>query len=351
MNAEKAKMLDIKRALESQVAIFSKQVAVIMKTIQSIELYLGINEDLFQLQSGEAANIDDKICFRQLILFMDEEVAMTDDGGLDYKDIAKFDRWLLKNDNFKKLLPESKGVVVFKPRRYNKEYNSGSSYYDAMQNAHNKTTYLLIRNGENLYRIYSENLSIGDKLFPKQTELNDILSQINETTQSYEKEKLQENADSLIQKYTRQSLLLQGLIDRSEVFYPLPRHDINIFKLEQFADYFQFIYDAESTLPSGRVDFRTWQSSINSKLSHGSRIIVAGAKNTSAEYGDSTHRYLKDYEYSKWSMPDPPSDESSPSVPNRANRNLVWSMIAIQTPPIKCVYSTKTIYCCQQTWD
>jgi hypothetical protein len=192
MNAEKAKMLDIKRALESQVAIFSKQVAVIMKTIQSIELYLGINEDLFQLQSGEAANIDDKICFRQLILFMDEEVAMTDDGGLDYKDIAKFDRWLLKNDNFKKLLPESKGVVVFKPRRYSKEYNSGSSYYDAMQNAHNKTTYLLIRNGENLYRIYSENLSIGDKLFPKQTELNDILSQINETTQSYEKEKLQQ---------------------------------------------------------------------------------------------------------------------------------------------------------------
>lgn len=307
LRQEKNKLDVIRRNLESQMAVFSKQIQVIMKTIQSIELYLGISEDLFQIQSGEPASADTKISFRQLILFMDEEVGDAMYGGWDYKDIDRFDKWLITNDKYKELVPEEKCVVVFKPRRSQKRY-SDNAYENAMLNQYNSTTYLLIRNGENLYRIYSENLAVYGKLFPKDSELQDILDKLNaeETHKSsFDKKSLQDKADKHIEQYSRQALLLQGLIDRSEVFYPLAIHDINIFKLEQFGQYFNFVYDAENTLTAGRLSFRNWQKIINEKIEYGSRIVVANAPQ--APKDDSQLRYVRYYENS-YRYPAPPQD-------------------------------------------
>lgn len=302
---EEQKLRSIKSNLETQMAVFMRQIEVIMKTIQSIELYLGINEDLFQLQAGEPAPADTKISFRQLILFMDEEVASTDDQGLDYKDINKFDRWLIKNDQYKKLVPEEKCVVVFKPRRYEKHY-SNNAIENSLLNQYNKTTYLLIRNGENLYRIYSDNLFIYGKLFPKSDELMKILEQ-KDLAKEYEKDRYQSEADKFIEKYSRQSLMLQGLIDRSNVFSPLPPVEgLSIFKLEQFSEHFQFIYDAEATLPSGRMSFQAWQQSINNKIDYGSRVILTWAPQASKESGGQ-YRYMRYYD-SHFRFPNPPSD-------------------------------------------
>lgn len=308
LRQEKNKLDAIRRNLESQMAVFSKQIQVIMKTIQSIELYLGISEDLFQIQSGESASVDTKISFRQLILFMDEEVGDAMHGGWDYKDIARFDEWLITNDKYKELVPEEKCVVAFKPRRSKKHY-SNNAYEDAMLNQYNNVTYLLIRNGENLYRIYSENLSVYGKLFPKDSELQDILDKLNADDydrSKFEKQELQTKADKHIEQYSRQALLLQGLIDRSEVFYPLPRHDLNIFKLEQFGEYFNFVYDAENTLPDGRLSFKQWQSYINDKLEYGSRVILANAPQAHKDDGG-TKRYVRYYE-NHYRYPAPPSD-------------------------------------------
>ena len=64
-----------------------------MRVITTIELYLGINEELFCIQEGAKAHVDTPITFRQGVLYMDEEIGHWKDGGLDYTNIEWFDTW------------------------------------------------------------------------------------------------------------------------------------------------------------------------------------------------------------------------------------------------------------------
>src|SRR5579872_4634752 len=123
MERRKAELNKIKDQLQGIVAKFEKQITRIMRVITTIELYLGIDEEIFQLQDGPKASDMEPIQFRQGLLYMEEEVAEWREGGFDDSDINKFDEWLITNNNFKKLLPEAKGMVMFRPRRESKYYD------------------------------------------------------------------------------------------------------------------------------------------------------------------------------------------------------------------------------------
>lgn len=273
MEQKKAELDILRRNLEETLAVFRKKVSKIMSVIASIELYLGIGEELFQIQDGEKAPADTPITFRQQVLYMDEEIGHWKDGGLDYSDIKWFDEWLVTNDNYKKLI-EDKGMVVFRPRRHPKDYNSGDPIADKIRNQWNYMTYLLIRNGECIYRVYTEHIVIEPRLFPKKSELQELMNKINETHGHYSKEAATEKVDDLMYKYKKRALLMQGLIDRTEVFHPLPAETVNIFNMEELGDKVRFIYDDEATFPSGRKSFKEWMEEINSKIKVGSRILI-----------------------------------------------------------------------------
>lgn len=160
-------------------------IAKLNKLIWSIELYLGIKEELIGLQQGISAPADEPICFRQRRLYMDEEVGdpMADNQGLDFKKIDTFDNWLLqRNDYHKKfnyefIIPEQKSVVILKVRRNDKQYTD-NPWVNGMMNQPNHLTYVLIRNGENLYRIYAD-IVIGENFFPDQDELTELVQKVN----------------------------------------------------------------------------------------------------------------------------------------------------------------------------
>lgn len=120
----------MKRELNNQLSIMQNQVERIMRVIRVIELYLGIEEDLFQLQKGKEADENEPLTLRQQVLFMDEEVGILEDQGLDWTNIGEFDEWLLKDKHYEILLPEKRSIVVFKPRR------RGKRYYDAYGRAY-----------------------------------------------------------------------------------------------------------------------------------------------------------------------------------------------------------------------
>jgi hypothetical protein len=165
MKKKKAELEAIRERLNGVLSVFKKKISKIMRVITTIELYLGIDEEIFQIQSGELAPKDTPISFRQALLYMDEETGNWNNGGLDWTDINWFDEWLIKDNNYKNVLPEEKGLVVFRPRRYKKEYYD--RYHNSVMNQKNMSmTYLLIRNGDNLYRVYTENISIQPRLFP-----------------------------------------------------------------------------------------------------------------------------------------------------------------------------------------
>jgi hypothetical protein len=296
MEKRKQELEKIKEKLYGVVAEFKKKIKKIMRVITTIELYLGIDEELFQIQDGQKASEDEPIQFRQMVLYMDEEIGHWKDGGLDFTNIEWFDHWLVTNDNYKKLIPENKGVVVFRPRRYDKDYKGYDPAVAAEMNRI-KVTYLLIRNGECLYRVYTEKITIRPRLFPQRKELQELLDKLESEMNKedfWDKKESQEDAENLIYQYKKRAILMQGLIDRTDVFHPLKK-PVSIFKLHESEGLVNFIYDDEVTLPSGRLPFKEWKKQINEKIQHGSRIVCAGTYGNGKENKYRIYYYVNDF--------------------------------------------------------
>lgn len=244
---------------------YRDKIEKVTKVIHTIELYLGINEDIIQIAEGIPAPAEEPITIRQLVLFMDEEYGDAEEGGLDFHRIEEFDQWIVSNAKYyNQVLPESKGIVCLRVRR-NDKYYSENVFVNAFMNANNHKSYLLIRNGQNFYRIWA-NVAMGERLIPRRKELD--LKKPDESFARSDNEEIEEKAFT----YKQKALLLQGLIDRTDIFKPHPL-GINIFKPETYQNMVRLILDDEQTLPSGRVSFREWQKSINNKIERGTRIL------------------------------------------------------------------------------
>ena len=280
-----ARILDRKRReLQSYVGEMSEKIEKMNKVIGQIELYLGINEDIIQIQKGSCSEIKEPISLRQQMLYMDEETgALLDSGGLDYKSITEFDDWVTKDKNYEKLLPEKKGVVVLRVRRESKDYGTGNAMLEGFKNEGNFYTYLLIRNGDNLYRIWA-NIIIKERLFPTQEEMDEMFEG---KKQDFFR---QRDTEKMVFSYRQNLLLLQGLIDRTQVFRPF-NVKINLFKPKSYGDYIKFIRDDEPSLTEGQLTFENWKKELNSKIERGTRIYFCGFNYHDTESYNEHSRY------------------------------------------------------------
>ena len=295
MLKRKAELEKIKNGLQGVITEFWDKIKRIQKVITTIELYLGIEEELVQLTDGENAHHSTPISFRQLVLYIDEELGVYQNGGLDFRDIDWFDEWIVKDENYEKILPEKKGIVALHPRRYYKEYGRTVSAFEEseMNRLNLRHTYLLIRNGDKLYRVFSEKLVTGDVLFPTKSALQKLS---DPNLNLFDKEKNEKQLDM----FKKQTALLQGLIDRTEVFTPLPKANLNLFRLDSVNSGVEFIYDAEPSLTEGRVSFRDFRWSKNSAIKRGTRIFFTG------QVSKKTLQDRLFYDVHEYNLPNPP---------------------------------------------
>lgn len=258
------------------------------EAIWTINLYLGKDEQIVQVKKGRPAPKDSKITIRQLVLYADEECAIAaDKGGIDATSIAAFDEWIAEPENRRQVLPEAKGVVAFKPRRHKKDYGGDSpadAWTDAQLNQQNKKTYFLMANGENLYRICTD-LEVGERLIPTENEHADLFfrEEYDHKTSSYKKEPIfpgdkrymaaMDAASELKKHYLRILLFLQGLLDRTAVFAPLPAPRLNLLNRAVYGERLVFVNDAEKLLGTGKPPFTDWIQGLNAKLNVGHRIM------------------------------------------------------------------------------
>lgn len=261
------------------------------EAIWTINLYLGKDEQIVQIKKGKPAPKDTKISVRQRVLFADEECAVAaDEGGIDHMSIEKFDEWLAVPANRMQVLPEPKGVVAFKPRRRKRDYGNSNSpdaaWVNAAHEKANKKTYFLMANGENLYRICTE-LEVTGTLIPTEDEVTDLFFETKRDYDTGEQRRepiypgdkkymaAMDAANDLKKHYLRILLFLQGLVDRTVVFAPLPAPRLNLLDRRVYNDHFNFITDAEKLLTDGRISFEDWLYDINGKLDVGHRILGA----------------------------------------------------------------------------
>jgi hypothetical protein len=266
----------VREQLSGVLSEFRKKISKLEEVIWMIELYLGINEKIIQIKEGSKANPDTVIHFRQEVLFMDEEVGDPEDSGIDFERIEQFDNWISKNIN--RILPEEKSVVVFRVRRDDKKY-SDNPFINNMLNKENHKTYVLIKNGECLYRIWGD-IKMGERLFPKKSEFltiqQEIIKNVENDNESYAK-KLKEDLENKSLIYQRQLIMLQGLFDRTEVFSPYGER-IKLISVDiHESGRVKFIYDGEVKLPDNKIPYWDWHKNINTGLQEGDRIIIGGS--------------------------------------------------------------------------
>ncbi len=164
--------------------------------------------------------------------------------------------------------------MALKVRRDDKQYSSNALENNIL-NKPNRVTYFLLRNGENLYRIWSS-LDVWDVLFPRRDDFSDIF--IGRDGQpmkpgTYEYEKAMKAADDDNKHYMRMVLFLQGLFDRTNFFHPFAKPGVNITNRSECESVIEFIHDAEMQLSDGRPGYSTWLRDLNDDLRVGSRIV------------------------------------------------------------------------------
>jgi hypothetical protein len=319
MREEYSKMDLIRQNLEIQVKKFKKEIEKVYRLIASLEIYLGVKENVIQIRSGENAQHNEIINLRQSILYMDEESLIDyENGGMDFHNIEDFDSWITTNNNFKKLIPEEKCIVLLRPRRYMKDRKNIHPFLrDKLENE-DKKVYFLIRNGDNLYRIWTENIEFLDRLFPLKTEFLELTTTLAEidnpnkekeivkygrNTES-EKEELKDKINNLYYYYKRTFLLLQGIITRTEIFVPVD-YEINLMKPESYVGKVNFIYDDENIIDDGRLPFSEWRKQINHNIKKGSKVFVSFKNSRTQSTNDIKERLSLYWEH----------DNSAPPLP------------------------------------
>jgi len=259
-----------KRELDAAMKALKDELNQKTKLIYIIETYLGIHEEIYQLNSGEKASEDEPLHLYQEVLYMDEEIGIWCNDGLDYTQIEKFDEWI--SENFDKFLYKEKSICVFQVRRRNKDY--GDPFLNMMTSSENLKTYFLIRNGENLYRIWS-NILIKDYLFPLSNTYDEIYAEESRFIDN--EERIQEKIKQEMQKYMYGMFAIQGLIERTDIFGNDLKKFVDLTKpLSLPEDKIKLIRDAEKDywLSDGKLSWFDFIKINQKKVNQGTRVIL-----------------------------------------------------------------------------
>jgi hypothetical protein len=155
--------------MKAESEVLKKRTDSIEDRIFVVELYAGLCETLELIHEGEPASNDEKIHLFQRRHYMDEECLINyEAGGMEFKDIYAFDKWLMRKAHRERILPMPKCVVAFQVRRNEKNREIVSLHdFIAFQDliSADKFTYLYIRNGDRYYRLSTE-IDFGYELFP-----------------------------------------------------------------------------------------------------------------------------------------------------------------------------------------
>lgn len=207
-----------KQELESQITEMEKWLKGKYRVICAYETYLGTKEEIVEL-IGEGKTSNEPIHLYQAVRFMDEEYGIVnlekikettyvEMDAFDYKNIDLFDKWI--TENYKMFIPSERGIVMWRIRRLNKDY--GDTWENMVCNGYNANCYFLIRNGERLYRIFSDVSSKEDTMFPTK-EQNIQAGRKWSTSKEFDQESFMEN--TLPWKYIL--VAIQGILDRTNI--------------------------------------------------------------------------------------------------------------------------------------
>ena len=304
IEAKKAELRERLNQMEGYLKVMGEKVKSLEKIISVLNIYTGRTVDLHAITEGEGASEEEPLSLRQRIIFMDEELCVHLDYESDYKDVNLFFEWLKEPQNRDIVIPEKRSIVALKPKRHDMNYRSGDRMWDAIQNQWNKHTYLLIRNGDNLWWAESDDLEVYDWTFPHEDFEEKFQEEIKKD-RSFVDSKIKSH-DNVKYRITKYMTFIQGLIDQRPDIIGKMTVRPNLLKLVGV----RLIRDDENLVGTGRKPWRDFLKEKNATIRRGTRIVyIAGqwwrGETYNRKCADSGG-FVKYYSNS-FSMPGPPS--------------------------------------------
>lgn len=289
--AAKAELEAQRKAMELAFRQREAELAALMKPLQAelariqevaftIDLYLGRDEQVDLIADGEPAPADTPIVIRQMVLAADEEsLVLVEEGGVDWTKMSAFVDWLTADPaNRDRVIPDQRGVVVIVPSRHTRR--TGDGLRDNAEAQANNRAHWIIRNGERLYLLVTDpNLEVGPTILPRRDEFVSYFTDRDGELLEPGSQKwvtAQEAADARRRHYMRLMLVLQGLVDRSVCFAPLPEGGVNLLSLSAQDDGKVIVLnELDMAISDGRETFNQWRDRLNAGLRPGMRIILS----------------------------------------------------------------------------
>lgn len=299
---EKAALLErmVKEMLEPILSMqhtLMKRIDHLGNILDVLNAFSGIYQEIETVIDGEPAPPETAVTFRQLVLYMDEEAGITDwlrggVRGIDWQNVDAFDGWLRKNPaHVARVAPEQKCVVALRPSRQRRDRGDWWANFQDDQN--NQMLYLLIRNGERVYRIWA-NCSVGSLFFPTIEDWELLIKRVEEERGDPENENYK--AQGIQLGWKRNIAILQGLFERTDCLTPMA-HAVNLFDPMSYGNLVNLVRDGEGGfLPSGRPSYRDWKTEINAQIKRGDRVYIANTyvqdRNDLWRYGGAYYKNL-----------------------------------------------------------
>lgn len=164
-------------------------IAKVLKGIESLDLYVGKDVRIMPIREGASAPRDVPLTFVQRKLIMDEELAVWLDIGywFDFRSVARFyDALREHNGLVDQIFPTKRCVLVMATTR--RSINYKDVYTNAAFNEANKAVFLLVRDGDNVYRVDSpvESHLGAERLFPTKDDQDRVFRGVDGSTVKFE---------------------------------------------------------------------------------------------------------------------------------------------------------------------
>lgn len=258
----------------------------VSKGIESLDLYIGKDVFVERIKEGASAAKDIPLTFVQKKLLMDEELAVHYDIGnwFDFSKQDLFFKQLEKNPALvNQIFPTERCVLVMATTHQYIDYGD-DPYTNAIKNNENRKVFLLVRDGDNLFAVFSpvESHLKSARLFPAKSDQDKIFAGVDGSQISFEDiaftDKVKAHEAHALH-YKRFLILMCGLDHREKLFgdfYDGPQ-SMHFISMAFQKSHCRFLHDDDGTgllsNPDKRPSVADWARSKNKYIQPGSRIM------------------------------------------------------------------------------
>ncbi|WP_082981286.1 hypothetical protein [Morganella psychrotolerans] len=326
------------------------QVDKLMDGIQSLDLYIGKDVNVKVIRKGQSAPSDEPLTFVQQKLMVDEELAIYHDlsDWFDFGDLDKFYNALCNTPALvEQIFPSPRCVLVMATTRRYIDYQD--RWENVLNNNENAKVFLMVRDGENLYRIVSpvESHLGANMLFPSQDEQERLFrgmdgEQIKFQDVAYS-DRLKAH-ERMALHYKRFLIMCCGLDHREQLFGDFydRSQGLNFVSMKFQELHCRFIHDADGTGMLSNPENKKYPSLAgfiewaNSHLRSGSRVMCQWHSLANPETAPGAAKENDDRSYGSFSF----------IVDFKDDRNVAAAFIKdgllnVKAPVSKTSYSNK----------